>query len=51
VFPESCADVGLPSQSDEQAQRLLYRLLLCLSRNLLRFGHKSVIDFNRCPHL
>jgi hypothetical protein len=50
VFSESCANIVLPSQSDQQTERLLYRLLLRLPRSLLRFGHESVIDFDRGPH-
>jgi hypothetical protein len=50
VFPESCADVGLSPQSNQQAERLFYRLLLRLPRNLLRFGRERVIDFDRGPH-
>jgi hypothetical protein len=49
VFSESCASIVLPSKSDQQTERLLYRLLLRLPRSFLRFGHESVIDFDRGP--
>jgi hypothetical protein len=50
IFAESCANVVLPPQPDQQAERLFYRLLLCLPRGLLGFSHESIIDFDRRPH-